>query len=143
VLPAVAHFPPQFSVLHNNRSSLLLSKKAGAKFGWVQALASQQSQALSPFDPTSPGMVKPAPSSALAKELRRIGASWPPDILRPRLQYGVYLAALAESQHISPRMVRASQLLLENKLKEKVRSFHSVFPNHAESLIFQTVRLER
>ncbi|KIM29192.1 hypothetical protein M408DRAFT_120154 [Serendipita vermifera MAFF 305830] len=61
--------------------------------------------------------------SNLAKELLRIGKSWPPDILRPRLQYGNYLVALAQSKQLekrlTPGLVRSQQLLLENSLKEK------------------------
>lgn len=96
-------------------------------FGRVQKPAKNLGKTRHHSTSTSFDMVKPTPSSTLSRELRRIGTSWPPDILRPRLQYGIYLAALSESQNITPRMVRASQLLLENKLKEKVRSFHNVF----------------
>jgi len=62
--------------------------------------------------------------SPLARELLRIGRAWPPDILRPRLQYGNYLVALAQSKDLekslTPKMVRSQQRLLDNSLKEKV-----------------------
>lgn len=68
-----------------------------------------------------------AQSSSLAKELLRVGKSWPPDILRPRLQYGNYLVALAQSKQLekrlSPALVRSQQQLLENSLKEKACTF--------------------
>lgn len=62
--------------------------------------------------------------STLSRELLRIGKAWPPDILRPRLQYGNYLVAFAESKELqkklSPKTVRSQQRLLDNTLKEKV-----------------------
>jgi hypothetical protein len=85
--------------------------------------------------------------SPLVRELLRIGRAWPPDILRPRLQYGNYLVALAQSKDLekglTPKMVRSQQRLLDNSLKEKVsigyRS-HSVRPNCIVSILSQTRR---
>jgi len=82
--------------------------------------------------------------AGLGKELLRVGKSWPPDILRPRLQYGNYLVALAQSKqqerHISPALVRSQQLLLENSLKEKYalseKTLHPAsYPNQYEKLV--------
>ncbi|KAG8818378.1 hypothetical protein FRC19_010684 [Serendipita sp. 401] len=61
--------------------------------------------------------------SQLPQELLRIGRAWPPDVLRPKLQYGNFLVALSKSKehekHITPALIRSQQRLLENRLKEK------------------------
>ncbi|KAG8820631.1 hypothetical protein FRC17_010098 [Serendipita sp. 399] len=61
--------------------------------------------------------------SQLSQELLRIGRAWPPDVLRPKLQYGGYLVGLSKSKehekYITPALVRSQQRLLENRLKEK------------------------
>jgi len=82
--------------------------------------------------------------SPLARELLRIGRAWPPDILRPRLQYGNYLVALAQSKDLekslTPKMVRSQQRLLDNSLKEKYalsdKTLHPAsFPQQYEKLV--------
>ncbi|CAG8708609.1 122_t:CDS:2 [Acaulospora colombiana] len=62
----------------------------------------------------------------LSRQLLRIGKSWPPDILRPRLQYGEYLVALAQAKQfeskMTPKLIRSQQMLVQDGLKEKVGS---------------------
>jgi len=85
-----------------------------------------------------------AQSTSLAKGLLRVGKSWPPDILRPRLQYGNYLVALAQSKQLekglTPALVRSQQMLLENSLKDKVRTLKIYSPHTNPLLLVCSVR---
>ncbi|PVF96790.1 hypothetical protein CPB86DRAFT_775579 [Serendipita vermifera] len=80
----------------------------------------------------------------LSKQLLRIGKWWPPDILRPRLQYGEYLVALAQAKQfesrMTPKLIRSQQMLVQDGLKEKYalseKMLHPAsFPNKYAKLV--------
>ena len=62
-------------------------------------------------------------STKLAQQLRRISAEWPNDPLRPNIQLKTFLNSLADYPKLTPAAVTAAQVLQENRISKKVRSF--------------------